>query len=158
MGLMELLDFLRARLDEDEHLARECEAEVGPERAGDRFTDDSGDAGRDSFPSYPWGSGGAELAYMAGPGHPARVLLEVEAKRILLCEHRPVGYTNVALGIRDAQVCLTCHARMDEPDDWPEGREWGYPEVQQQAPCLTLRVLASVYADHPDYDAAQWAL
>lgn len=80
----ELVEFVRARLDEDEQLARECEAEVGPERAGERFTDDSGDADRDSFPSYPWGSQEAELAYMAGPGHPSRVLAEVEAKRRLV--------------------------------------------------------------------------
>lgn len=45
--------------------------------------------------------------------------------------HRPVQFTDASLDIRDAKVCLTCHAVLDEPDDWPEnGPEWTYPSVQ----------------------------
>lgn len=43
----------------------------------------------------------------------------------------------MSLGIRDAEVCLTCHTRLDEPEDWPEdGPEWLYPEVQVAWPCV----------------------
>ncbi len=84
--MVTLVEFLTARLNEDEKLARDCIAEVGPERAGERFTDDSGDATQDAFPSYPWGSQESELQYMAGAGHPARVLADVAAKREIVAE------------------------------------------------------------------------
>lgn len=135
---MELIDFLRARLADDERLARECIAEVGPERAGERFTDDSGDATRDSFPSYPWGSQDDELAYMAGPGHPARVLAEVEAKRRVLELHKSREDWTIGPDDREYQ---TGHACVVDDDPYP---------------CQTLELLAAAYAQHEDYDAARW--
>lgn len=79
-----LTEFLRDRFDDDNHAALACIERVGPERAGDPYSDGSGIADRDAFPSYPWGSNDAELAYMAGPGHPARVLADVTAKHAIL--------------------------------------------------------------------------
>lgn len=65
---------------------------------------------------------------------PARVLAEVVAKRWIVEEH---------FNINDGD-CSTCVVG-----------QWGYPTnggaVPQHFPCLTLRLLASVYADHPDY-------
>lgn len=56
--------------------------------------------------------------------------------------HSRVQLTNVDLGIRNAAVCIRCHAVMDEPDDWPEGGpEWRYPVVQERYPCATVRAL-----------------
>jgi len=50
--------------------------------------------------------------------------------------HQPVRFTDVSLGIHDAEVCLTCHSVLDEPDDWPDdGPEWSYPFVQVPWPC-----------------------
>lgn len=77
----DLIAWLHARLDEDDRAAQACIDEVGSERVGDPYYDDSGVADRDAFPSYPWGACDRELAFMAGPGHPARVLAEVDAKR-----------------------------------------------------------------------------
>lgn len=59
---------------------------------------------------------------------PARVLAECEAKRRIVEEHPPF-----------LRHCDTCH-ELDGPD---------------VSPCLTLRVLAAVYSDHPDYDEAR---
>lgn len=72
---------LLAAIQAAEKSAQDCIDEVGPERTGDRFTDDSGDADRDAFPSYPWGSDERELAFMAGPGHPDSVSRICQAHR-----------------------------------------------------------------------------
>lgn len=59
----------------------------------------------------------------------------------VLALHRPVKFTNVELGIADADVCFICHSRLDEPEDWPEDQEWTYPLVQDAYPCQTVRLL-----------------
>jgi hypothetical protein len=60
---------------------------------------------------------------------PARVLREIDAKRQIAEQHRPVGYGNVCLSY--------CHTRTpSEPQTWP---------------CLTLRLLALPYAGRPGY-------
>ena len=58
-----------------------------------------------------------------------RVLREIDAKRQIAEQHRPVGY---------GDVCLSyCHTRTpSQPQTWP---------------CLTLRLLALPYADRPGY-------
>lgn len=73
--------------------------------------------------------------------HPGRVLADIESKRTILALHKAVRYTNADLGIHDATVCITCHAVMDEPDDWPPDRDWSYPLVQVSYPCPTIRAL-----------------
>lgn len=107
--MSDLVEFLRARLDEDEARARG----EGPHIV---FHDP---AGRPLPPPPMPGS------YPAG-----RVLREVEAKRRILAEHRPMipGW------------CHTC----DVPAD-VKGNEHG---------CLTVRLLALPYADHPNYREA----
>lgn len=70
---------LLAAIDERVRKAEACIAEVGSDRVGDEYADGSGTAERDDFPSYPWGSADAELAFMAEPGHPASVLRLCEA-------------------------------------------------------------------------------
>lgn len=67
-------------------------------------------------------------------GYPARVLAECEAKRRIVAEHRRVPCGNSRH--QNGEHCSVCSY-----DDIP--REWH--------PCPTLRYLAAVYADHPDY-------
>ena len=67
-----------------------------------------------------------------------RVLREVAAKRAILAEHREEGRG-------DHRGCAGC--------GWASGDEVRLNEVEE---CPTLRALASVYADHPDYDQG-WA-
>lgn len=85
----DLITRLTAAIDKVEQLANDCIAEVGPERAGEMFTDQSGVADRDSFPSYPWGSDKRELAFMAGAGHPSSVLRGCAADRKLIARGGP---------------------------------------------------------------------
>jgi hypothetical protein len=123
---MTLVDFLRARLDEDEAAAR----------AARKYTDRDWDASGDSV--YADHAEPVVQAYVNLPqvyegvvAHiarhdPARVLADVKAKRAIVREC--VGHE-------------TCGG--------------GYDECSEAA-LVTLRHFASVYADHPDYDAT-WA-
>jgi hypothetical protein len=68
---------------------------------------------------------------------PARVLADVAAKRKILAEHGPRVIRPV-VDIYDDE-CETCHG--SEPGEYP---------------CITLKILASIYGEHPDFDPA-WA-
>jgi hypothetical protein len=85
-----LVSALLARLEEIETLANDCIAELGPNRIGDEYADGSGTAERDDFPSYPWGSGERELAFMAGPGHPDDVRRLCRAHRDIVEQCRAI--------------------------------------------------------------------
>jgi hypothetical protein len=69
---------------------------------------------------------------------PARVLREVTAERAILAAHATTIYYD-PVGRRE-YMCETCHVPRDRP-----GYGW----------CQTLRILAAVYSDHPDYQA-EW--
>jgi Family of unknown function (DUF6221) len=71
---------------------------------------------------------------------PARVLREVQAKRAIFDLHSP-SYPNTYPEPSGQPTCGVCHAG---------GWDWD-PE---RWPCPTVRALAAVYRDHPDYDEA----
>lgn len=70
-----------------------------------------------------------------------RRLAECEAKRRLIAMHEDAWDEGLP-DIPREHVCLTCGDAEYYSIAWP---------------CLTIRVLAVPYADHPDYDQA-WAL
>ena len=127
--MTDLVEFLRARLDEDEAAARRC-AEVYPEpwEVSDRGYMANVRSGAPEFRLV------TSLGELGTPGwvsdhlvhiarhDPARVLREVEAKREL------VDY---------------------EPEDWdsPDVHAWHH---------MALCAFAAAYADHPDYQQ-EWA-
>jgi hypothetical protein len=76
--------FLLARIAEDAKAARAVEESDGTLRAGDPYPDGSGVADRDDFPQYPWGQSAADSAFLAGVGHPSRVLADCAAKRAIV--------------------------------------------------------------------------
>jgi hypothetical protein len=147
----DLVQFLRARLDDDKQAARACasapwEIEIPP------MVHVSVQARRDN--KWKWG----RLGYVAtverdedrahiARHDPARVLADVEAKRRLLelhgIMHREIGWLeNGAEEGSEIPVCGICvpkHSHYQRREDVPEG------------PCLTVRLLALPYADHPDY-------
>ena len=93
----------------------------------------------------PLGTQDAETCAHIARHDPDRELRVVEAHRAMLAEHGPdctgfFGETVPAM----CQRCIT-------------DRE-GYEEQWQgdPYPCLTLRLLAAVYSDHPDYQQ-EWA-
>ncbi|MDH6282834.1 DUF6221 family protein [Prescottella agglutinans] len=72
---------------------------------------------------------------------PVRIGREVEAKRQILDDH-----------IDAEGQCLRC---LDSDGVWEEdGKVIAYT---QPYPCMTVRALASVYSDHPDF-REEWAI
>lgn len=119
----DLVAFLRARLDEDEQIARDPMAETWTKA--------------ESPSIFVMGGGElvAETGAFADARHiarhdPARVLTEVDAKRRI----------------------LKVHFRR-RSHDWDEPGVKGFDCAQcaDRFPCTTLRLLALPYADHPDY-------
>lgn len=120
---MTLTEFLEARLDEDERLAQQAIEEA--EEPAERKT------------RYPYPEQLARCMHDARHG-PARVLREVEAGRKILAEHQmEQGFFPPS--------CVRCWDGYG--DEVPE------EAVQTIWPCPTIVALASVYADHPDYEA-----
>jgi hypothetical protein len=110
-----LVEFLTARLGERERLARACINEV------------------DSYPSYPWGSESAELAFVSAHD-PAHVLREVEAKRRIVDAY-------IAL---DGEInSLLASGKND--------MAWSTQCVRSGLHIAVIN-LALPYADHPDYN------
>lgn len=145
---MTLVEFLRARLDEDEQVARA--AQPGPWMAyasrGGGSTVEGPDArgvahrrGYDENSPFPDSDPLAlpDAAHIARHD-PARVLAEVAAKRGIVQLHAPVrNALTVSEGGGHYLACITCpHAEID------------VPHVLE---CETLRLLALPHAEHPDY-------
>ena len=120
-----LTAFLKARLDEDEATAKAA-------------------AGGDPGGSTARTAKDVAVALHVGMHDPARVLREVEAKRAIVAEHEPdrVG----KFGSEEAARCLVCLTDREGYEELWEADEW---------PCATLRTLAAVYRDHPDY-RSEW--
>lgn len=137
--LIELADFLTARCDEDEQAAKSAlrgdviewvvERLAGYDRLLEMYEYDDGTQDSDAIAFF----GADQLADHIARHDPARVLREVEAKRLIIDEHPSRGRINVE--------CKTC-----------SGDHWG-----EDYPCPTLRLLALPYADHPDFRDA-WKL
>ena len=69
-----------------------------------------------------------------------RPFREVEAKRAIIAEHGPDPINK--FGSVHDPLCLVCLTNRDGYEEMWEADEW---------PCRTLRSLAAVYSDHPDY-------
>ncbi len=86
-----------------------------------------------------FGEDGAELRRHAEAGNPSelwgRLVADCDAKRRVVLQHGRVAVGRVR---QRAVVCMAC------------GPDAGWP-------CLTLRLLALPYVDHPDYRQS-WAL
>jgi hypothetical protein len=77
---------------------------------------------------------------------PARVLAECAAKRRIVEIHRMVKFTDVSIGLLDVDVCCICHGMLDVDGDLEH-----MVNVQQPFPCSTIRALAAIYADSPEF-------
>jgi hypothetical protein len=164
----DLVAFLRARLDEDEQVARS--ATSGPWKwIGDIEARDatlcrtSPQLGVIIDVIYALGeyTAGYVVVRPEDADHiahfdPARVLAEVAAKRRIIelhtIVHRDIGWLEDDEGEQvemydELPVCGHCvpkHSHFRRRDEVPVG------------PCPTLRLLALPFADHPDYQAC-WA-
>src|SRR5258707_3374241 len=70
-----------------------------------------------------------------------RVLREVDAKRKILAEHQD----EVSGWDHDVHRCMACGG-------YTVVAGFGERGYQNAWPCLTLRALAAVWSDHPEYD------
>jgi hypothetical protein len=132
----ELIAFITARLDEDEATARDADLGSGgiwgirgnnSPRAASTVVTEHGE----------FQAASPEDALHIASHDPFRVLCEVIAKRAILAKHEHHGENG-------EHACHTCHPNLEIGDPWPG---W----------CPTLRLLAIVWADHPDYRAEEWA-
>ncbi|GHF77203.1 DUF6221 family protein [Streptomyces filamentosus] len=149
--MQDLVAFLRARLDEDERIARstvpgpwswtpkeDVWGQCGPtlvHNPGDDETEVLAGIGHDA-----WGLCVADGAAGHIARHdPERVLAEVEAKRKIVALHEPVilHAGGGAAHFDTTRVCRSC----EPPKQFPE----------TAYPCATLRLLASIYDGHLDY-------
>lgn len=123
----DIVEFLRQRIAEDEAVANELD-------------DDESGVG---------------LEVMTATGYPceqyltigkARVLRDVAAKRAIIDLHQSVPLVDGAEGT----TCAACGPTADDHSVWAfPGEDW--------TPCDTLKILAGIWVDHPDYDPA-WAV
>ncbi|MFJ4837162.1 DUF6221 family protein [Streptomyces sp. NPDC088746] len=128
----DLVQFLRARLDDDSAAARAASWDEDGDRwdtqhQGQWSVIDHTDDGVIEVP--PHAANDAGVAQHMARHDPARVLREVEAHRLLL-------------------------KRYDEPEtspDLPDSMNKLTSGVQRQVLADVFRVLALPYADHPDY-------
>ena len=145
------IDFLRARLDDDEWIARAAtpghdswhSTRMGSVTSSAVYDDQWRLVSAPLYHTYQ-PSGGAVTN---GPAYlrddvlsehiarhdPARALREVEAKRRILEEHTP------ALTNSSCRICTTREEGVDR-----QSRRYRFP-------CPTIRLLALPYSDHPDY-------
>lgn len=143
-----ILSFLHARLDTDYDMARAATRGLWRHNQ-DKHWHRPGTC--DFAEAVFAGAPGQKAVLVAGTGpsddpqsmndarhiahhHPLRVLREVAAKRRLVRLHDRI----TADGRPDGVFCQKCSG----------------PDRYVPWPCLTLRTLAAVYADHPDYDPA----
>src|SRR5512139_2667273 len=136
----DLIAFLKARLDEDERVAKA--AVQGPWYLNSESYAET-IYGADDIAVVAGGKWGGEASVFASDEDaihiarwdPARVLAEVEAKRRIIARHqsRQSGRW---------KICMNC--RPIDPE---------YPDHLTEAvwPCPDLRDAAAPYADHPDY-------
>lgn len=142
---MDIAEFLTARLDEDAAAAREAAVFYDDHDAAENGVSWRGHEGenQNGFMNF-WLVPHLGVIYDPASGrhivrhHPKRVLAEVAAKRRVMERH--------TAGWRGKGSCLGCNYGPQE-DEFTE-------DVND---CPELRDMASVYADHPDYDPT-WAL
>lgn len=132
-----LAAFISRRLAEDRECVRLCQAEVGSTRAGEEWPDGSDVADRSDYPSYPWGLGPAEQAFMARYD-PRAVLSELHRKMQLVSMYR------------DAAARRDYYENADEPVFSV------IAATEEEMMYRVLRVLSWEWGSHPEYDREAW--
>jgi hypothetical protein len=152
---MALVEFLRARLDEDEAAANAApgstwttfsQSDIAGASVYDEqwrllspaHYDHDNALGAKRGPRYIEDARDQLVAHIARHD-PARVLAEVEAKRRILDEH-----TKDSICVDGRECCKRCV--VDIEIAWDEAFA-----AMEPIPCPTVRLLALPYAEHPDY-------
>ena len=154
---MTITEFIEARLAENESVAKE--AALGPGRHWD-YSDGGQGRERDGIlwdedhaNVIGWLDDHLACAIHAARHDPARIQREIEAKRAILALHHPTR-PHPELGFTYPAAANFCG--YDGPgDNWQAEQE---PDHFPDAlwPCWTIRYIAAIDRDHPDYDPS-WA-
>lgn len=146
----DLVTFVRARLDDDEQAATQCQ-ERSWSFSGSNCHVIAEQAANGSFRTVAWCANGydddlSNSIHIANYD-PARVLREVEAKRRIVAIHnrRADVYPDTAGGTFE-NCCQGCGFEGVCED----------PVVENVNDCPELKALAAVWSDHPDF-RAEWA-
>jgi hypothetical protein len=127
---MELTEFIAARLDEDEAVARR---NTGNDGLADT---EEGGPGYPDYQTYDGDDINAACDFL-NQFRPLRMLREIEAKRAILAEHQPYDCMEP-----NGQRCYRCASDRAYRSGAAIHEAW---------PCATLRALAAIWSDHPDY-------
>lgn len=146
---MDLVEFLNARLDEDEQTARAATDGPWTIRSLGRHDLSTVVMGNELLAQLDGSRAASNSVHMA-VHNPARVLAEVDAKRRIVelhgIVHRNIGWLEDGFEeggeVAVCGLCVPRHSGFRTRAEVPEG------------PCPTLRLLALPYADHADYDEA----
>jgi hypothetical protein len=165
MTTPELPAFLLARIAEDEATARAatpppwtvekfddergaCWGINGPLLDGENYPEEVVGVDFDRRYNYPMGGcSTADTAAHIARWDPARVLAEATTERAIVAEHASVTPPN-----SEKTYCRICVA----PNGWGTWGSFRGSPPGVHYPCLTLRLLAIPYAEHPDY-RKEWA-
>jgi hypothetical protein len=131
-----LVTFLNARLDEDEAVAREATA--GPWCIGEGAHD------ADVYTAYVGPHDGEWPQMVAGMDCCGGIYHQPDAVHLAtIAAHRRIVWMHATpwLGMDECGICVDEYGGTIQDDGPPH----------EPYPCPTLRALASVYADHPDY-------
>lgn len=129
---MTITEFLLARIEEDEKVAREClEPKNLVPYSDDRIPAIKPEEWGDLVDNYLGGPMGTHCARH----DPLRVLAECAAKRAIIALHRPIEQLWWPEQV-PVEVCKMC-----DEERWE---------------CETILALASVYSLHPDYKWREW--
>lgn len=131
----DLSAFLTARLDEDQAQAQDAISERGRIAYDPPLPD-----GFEDFGLQAW----ADVNVPAVLLGPERVLAEIEAKRNTLAIHQRNTENGGDLD-PDCTKCMSWETGVDPYDELVTDAEY------DSWPCDTVKALASVYANHPDY-------
>ncbi len=143
-----IFEFLLARIAEDEEVARTAANDAAEDWAvSSRYEPNLVTDGGSAVAVGPWGGDIGPAAEHMARWDPARVLAECEAKRRLLDLHQIVtqDYTGAwwATNRAESHITTGCdHCRECAVDGL---------DYVVDGPCMTLRLLALPYSDHPDY-------
>jgi hypothetical protein len=161
----DLVQWMRAQLDEDERVARAAseyaEADWRLDEDGEtvlwwppepHIAEKEREKGlpvvSDHWRGQTIESGGTRLAPHIARHDPARVLREIDATRQLLdlhgLVHRDLLWIDENSDERTAEIPVCGHCV-------PRHSSYPHPSAVPQGPCTTLRMLALPYADRPGY-------
>ena len=132
--------FLAARLDEDEAAAKLAAREGGTWTQDDPVRYPGSISSLGGPVVYDEGAPDEYQGTHIARHDPARVLREVAAKRAILSEHAHVAASTPSFRKGPEPFgCFTCDY---VPGEGTYGGGW----------CTTVRILAAIWSDHPDYE------